>query len=442
MTGIKIGRLFGIEVAIHPSWFVVLVFFAFALANGFFPNAYPGWSATATWAVAVAATLLLFVSVLAHEFGHSLVARSQGIPVRNITLFLLGGVAQLTREPDSPGREAWMAFAGPLVSIGVAAGALGAAYVLPGPEQLVALLAYLGVANAVLVVFNLLPGFPLDGGRVLRALLWRITRDRVRATTWAATVGQAFAAGFIALGAAQILLGGGLGGIWLIFIGWMMIQAARATAQQTVTEQRLDRRLRRAADDPDGDVGLALRDARLGRARASAGLGHALRAGSVGGSGRRIRRSRLYARPGTRGERALRPRPRARHHDAGAEAPHGHAGDRSRGRAAHDARAGDRPGGGRRRRRAHARLRRRGRLHAVPQRRARPAAPVAALYGNLTVTTAQSSASTPPAYSLTVSSRVSASGCASSGRLARTASSRRSSPKSTPSRRASVMPSV
>jgi Zn-dependent protease/CBS domain-containing protein len=239
MTGIKIGRLFGIEVAIHPSWFLVLVFFAFALASGFFPSAYPDWSTAATWTVAVAATLLLFVSVLAHEFGHSLVARSQGIPVRNITLFFLGGVAQLTREPDSPGREAWMAFAGPLVSIGVAAGALGAAYVLPGPEQLVALLAYLGIANAVIVVFNLLPGFPLDGGRVLRALLWRITQDRVRATTWAAAVGQAFAAGFIALGAVQIVVGGSLGGLWLIFIGWMMIQAARATAQHTLTEQQL-----------------------------------------------------------------------------------------------------------------------------------------------------------------------------------------------------------
>ncbi len=239
MNGIRVGRLFGIDVAIHPSWFVVLAFFAFTLATSFFPIAYPGWSAVAAWTTAVVATLLLFASVLAHEFGHSLVARSQGIPVRNITLFILGGVAQLEREPDSPGREAWMAAAGPLVSVAIGGVAIGAAYALPGPEQLIALLAYLGIANLILVAFNLLPGFPLDGGRVLRALLWRLQRDRVRATSQAAVVGQVFAWGFIALGAAQILIAGSFGGIWLILVGWMMIQAARATARQTLLDQQL-----------------------------------------------------------------------------------------------------------------------------------------------------------------------------------------------------------
>jgi Zn-dependent protease/CBS domain-containing protein len=239
MNGIRIGRLFGVDVAIHPSWFLVLIFFSFSLATGFFPRAYPGWDPAATWTVATLATLLLFVSVLAHEFGHALVARSQGIPVRNITLFILGGVAQLEREPETPGREAWMAIAGPLVSAVIGAVTLGAAFLLPGPEQLVALLAYLGVANLALLVFNLLPGFPLDGGRVLRALLWRITRDVVRATRWAALVGQFFAWGFIALGAAQLVLQGGLSGIWLILVGWLMIQAARATARQTEIDAEL-----------------------------------------------------------------------------------------------------------------------------------------------------------------------------------------------------------
>lgn len=239
MTGIRVGRLFGIELAVHPSWFFVLVFFASTLATGFFPRAHPEWGLTTTWGVAVAATLLLFASVVAHELGHSLVARSQGVPVSGITLFLLGGVARLGREPDSPGREAWMAVAGPLVSVAIAGGSLGAASLMPGPDQLVALLTYLGVANAILVAFNLLPGFPMDGGRVLRALLWRITGDRVRATVWAAGVGQAFAWLFIALGTGQILVAGGLGGVWLILVGWMLIQAARATARQTVVEDLL-----------------------------------------------------------------------------------------------------------------------------------------------------------------------------------------------------------
>ena len=240
MNGIRIGRLFGVDVAIHPSWFLVVVFFSFTLATGFFPRAYAGWSPVATWTAAIVATLLLFASVLAHEFGHSLVARSQGIPVLGITLFLLGGVARLGREPETPGREAWMAIAGPLVSVAIAAGSLGLAFTLPGPEQVVAVLAYLGVANAALVVFNLLPGFPLDGGRVLRSLLWRRSRDFVRATRQAALVGQVFAWGFIGLGVTQLVLGGGAGGIWLALVGWLMIQAARATARQVEMDAVLD----------------------------------------------------------------------------------------------------------------------------------------------------------------------------------------------------------
>ncbi len=239
MNGIRIGRLFGIEVAIHPSWFLVLVFFTYTLARGFFPRAYPGWSPAAVWTTAGVATLLLFASVLAHEFGHSLVARSQGLPVRRITLFILGGVSQLTREPDSPGREAWMALAGPLVSLVIGAGSLAAAYVLPGPQEVVAVLGYLGVTNLALVVFNLLPGFPMDGGRVLRAILWRTSHDMTRATRRAAVVGQVFAWAFVALGVAEILLTGSLTGIWLILVGWLLIQASRQAARQSEMDSAL-----------------------------------------------------------------------------------------------------------------------------------------------------------------------------------------------------------
>ena len=239
MRGIRIGRLFGIEVAVHPSWFIVLAFFSYTLATGFFPRVYPTWSPVSTWSVSFIATLLLFVSVLAHEFGHSLVARSQGIPVRGITLVILGGVAQLGREPDTPGREAWMAIAGPLVSAAIGGLTLAGAYLISGPDQLIAVLTYLGVANLTLLAFNLLPGFPLDGGRVLRALLWRITHDVVRATRWAAAVGQVFAVAFIAGGVAEILFTGGFGGIWLILVGWLLIGAARAASKQTQIDHEL-----------------------------------------------------------------------------------------------------------------------------------------------------------------------------------------------------------
>lgn len=237
--GIRIGRLFGIEIAIHPSWFIILALFAYTLANGFFPQSYPEWSTSTAWTIAVIATLLLFVSVLAHELGHSLVARAQGIPVKNITLFLLGGVASIEKEAASPGREALMAGAGPLVSVAIGGSALVLTNVLPGPEYLTAILLYLGIANLSLAVFNLLPGFPLDGGRVLRALLWWRSGDFTRATMKATKVGQVFGFVFIALGAVQIFAGGGLGGIWIAFIGWILIQAARASASHAELEHTL-----------------------------------------------------------------------------------------------------------------------------------------------------------------------------------------------------------
>lgn len=237
--GIRIGRILGFEVAIHPSWFIILVLFAFTLATGFFPGSYPGWGPVTTWAVAVTATLLLFVSVLAHELGHSLVARRQGIPVRNITLFLLGGVASIERDASSPSREAALAGVGPVVSVVIGAVSLALSLALPGPEQLLAILFYLGIANISLAVFNLLPGFPLDGGRVLRAILWWRTRDFGKATRGAAAVGQGFGYLFIGLGALLVISGSLFSGMWLGFIGWMLSQASQASAAQVALEERL-----------------------------------------------------------------------------------------------------------------------------------------------------------------------------------------------------------
>jgi len=239
MNGIRIGRVFGIDIAIHPSWFVIFGLFTFSLATGLFPRIYSTWSPAEAWIAAAVATILLFASVLAHELGHSLVARAQGIPVTNITLFLLGGVSTLEKEAASPGREALMAGVGPLVSLVIGLVSWAAANLLSAPQPVQAVLLYLGLANVTLAVFNLLPGFPMDGGRVLRALLWWRTRDRVRATQGAATVGQVVGYLFIALGVLQILGGSPFGGLWLGFIGWVIVQGSRAGAAQAVVRRDL-----------------------------------------------------------------------------------------------------------------------------------------------------------------------------------------------------------
>ena len=238
--GIRIGKLFGIDIAIHPSWFIVLALFSYTLGTGFFPSAYPGWAVATTWAIAVLASLLLFASVLAHELGHSLVARHQGIPVKHITLFLLGGVASIEKEASSPGREALLAGVGPLVSALIGAVTLGLAYLVNRPEQLQAVLFYLGVANLSLAVFNLLPGFPMDGGRVLRAVLWARSKDFAQATVRATRVGQVFGYLFIALGAVELLYDSAVGGLWMAFIGWAIVQASRASGAQAKLEGRLE----------------------------------------------------------------------------------------------------------------------------------------------------------------------------------------------------------
>ena len=238
MGGIRIGRIFGIDIAIHASWFIILAFFAFSLATSFFPSVYV-WSPATYWIVAVIAALLLFVSVLAHELGHALIALRQGIPVKSITLFLLGGVASIEKDPVSPGREAVLAGVGPLVSLAIGAATLALSQTLPGPEHVVAVLFYLGVANISLAIFNMLPGFPMDGGRVLRALLWWRSSDFLKATRHAAVVSRFMGFGFILLGVYQLLGRGGFGGIWLAFIGWMLIQASRASVQQVQLEQGL-----------------------------------------------------------------------------------------------------------------------------------------------------------------------------------------------------------
>jgi Zn-dependent protease/CBS domain-containing protein len=237
---IVVGRIAGIQIAVHASWLIIVALLTASLATTFFPRAARGLSPGVYWLVGLGATLLLFASVLIHELGHSLVARARGLPVSSITLFIFGGVSNLEQEPRSPGEEFVVAAIGPALSL-VVGGLLLALALLSGHGNLLlqSLLVYLGSANVLLGVFNLLPGFPLDGGRVLRAILWKITGSLQTATRWAARVGQGLAFLLILLGVWQFFMGNILTGIWIGFIGWFMLNAAQSANTQVALDATL-----------------------------------------------------------------------------------------------------------------------------------------------------------------------------------------------------------
>ena len=230
---IKLGRLFGIEIGLHYSWFLIALLIVLSLSSQFH-GSNPEWGDGVILLVAVATGILFFVSLLLHEMAHSLVATSNDLPVKEITLFALGGVSQIEKNPASAKLEFWMAFVGPMTSavIGavclLAAHAIGGAASKPGP----AMLLWLGYINLALAGFNMIPGYPLDGGRVLRAIVWWKTGDPDRSTQVAAGVGQVVAFGFIALGIMRFFGGAGIGGLWIAFIGWFLLQASRESYVQ------------------------------------------------------------------------------------------------------------------------------------------------------------------------------------------------------------------
>ncbi len=289
-------RLFSVAgVRIVADWSVLIAFglILVSLGKGVFPSWHPQWSAALSWSVALAAALLFFVSVLMHELSHAIVGQSVGIPMRQVTLFVFGGMAHMESEPPSPRSELLMASVGPLVSLalGVGATALGV-WLTPGdllqqagraadPSSLLAqlgplptLLLWLGPLNVVLGLFNLMPGFPLDGGRVLRALIWSATGDMRRATAWATAAGRVFAWLLIGVGVAMgfglvlPVIGGGLfSGIWLVFVGWFLDNAARTSYQQMAIREwlagvRVSDLMRRevVAVPPDITVATLVRD--------------------------------------------------------------------------------------------------------------------------------------------------------------------------------------
>jgi Zn-dependent protease len=230
--GVSLGRVLGIPIELDYSWFLIFALVAWTLASGYFPSEFKNWPTAEYWIVGVATAVVFFLSVLLHELGHSIVAQHYGIPVSSIKLFIFGGVSQIETEPPSARAEFLMAVVGPLVSFALAGifALLGVAFASVAP--LLALVKYLAYINAALGLFNLIPGFPLDGGRVFRAIVWGITRNLRQATVVAGNLGRFIGFLFILLGVYQVFTGNFVNGLWIGFIGWFLESAAMAQVQQ------------------------------------------------------------------------------------------------------------------------------------------------------------------------------------------------------------------
>ena len=238
-AGWRVGRLAGIDLAIHPSWLVIAFLLTFSLADAFLPSMIPGWTVGQYWLLGAATAFLFFASVLAHEFSHALVARRFGLKVAGITLFIFGGATSIESDSRSPREEALIALAGPVASLVIGAALLGIAALVDSREA-GAVLWWLGVINVVLGVFNLVPGYPMDGGRVLRAILWRLRGDPNTATRQAAIVGRVVGYLMVAGGIYWALRSRDIGsGLWLALVGWFLATAAEATMQQAGVERSL-----------------------------------------------------------------------------------------------------------------------------------------------------------------------------------------------------------
>jgi Zn-dependent protease/predicted transcriptional regulator len=233
-SGLHIGRILGIPIRLHPTWFLVFLLVVLQLW-GHLASQYPSIAPAWRIAIALVTSGLLFGSVLMHELGHSIVALHYGVAVRSITLFIFGGVAWMDQEPDSPRAELRIALAGPAVNFALAPLFFGLAGLFGLGEPGMAIFRWLGALNLGVALFNLLPGFPLDGGRVLRALLWARGREPAQATRMAARIGQAIAYGLVGMGAA-VAFADLASGLWLAFIGWFILTASVAYRRQASFE--------------------------------------------------------------------------------------------------------------------------------------------------------------------------------------------------------------
>ncbi|HZP62029.1 MAG TPA: site-2 protease family protein [Terriglobales bacterium] len=234
---IKLGRIAGIGIGLHYSWFIIAVLIALSLA-AHFHVVRPDWNDTVVWGAAIITALLFFVTLLLHELAHSVLAKARGLRVREITLFALGGVSQIESEAPDAKSEFWIGIVGPLTSLAIGAiciaisRASGAAANAEPANPVTAVLLWLGYINLALAAFNMIPGYPLDGGRVLRSIAWWITGNMERATRIAARVGQVVALLLIFYGIYRFFVGHNFGGLWLAFIGWFLLDASRSSYLQ------------------------------------------------------------------------------------------------------------------------------------------------------------------------------------------------------------------
>ena len=240
LSSIKIGKILGIEIGVHWSWAFIFVLITWSFAQGILEEFYPQWTDAQRWSVAVIVAGIFFVSILLHELSHSIVAKARGMEVKGITLFVFGGVSNLGREAQSAGEEFQIAIAGPLTSLAIGAvfAVLWAALRIPAPEA-AGIAGYLAFINAVIAAFNMLPGFPLDGGRVFRSIVWARNRNLLRATRIASRVGEGVAYVLIAGGFLQLFTVSPIGGVWMILIGLFLRGASASSYEQLVLETAL-----------------------------------------------------------------------------------------------------------------------------------------------------------------------------------------------------------
>jgi Zn-dependent protease len=244
---LALGKIMGIPIGLDYSWFLIFVLLTWMLASSYYPAEFKNWPPLLSWFMGAVTAIMLFVSVLLHELGHSVVALRYKIPVRSITLFIFGGVAQIGTKPPSPTADFLIAIAGPIVSLALAVLFTVLQPAFAAVEPLWGLAKYLAYINFALVLFNLIPGFPLDGGRVFRAVVWAVTKDMHRATLIAANVGRFFGFLFIFVGVWQMLSGNFGGGLWIAFIGWFLDSAATAQVREVVVHGLLARHTVRQA---------------------------------------------------------------------------------------------------------------------------------------------------------------------------------------------------